>query len=96
MPEQYTIVGDASQQQAVAVLPCRTPCNLRLAIDAANPAIHPSHAWLALIFAQPVLEPKTADASKFTFVVSYDHVTKRKCLSGDQQIIGADRLAGSF
>ena len=57
------------EQRRVPTVPYRSPAQV------SSVYVRPSTRVLALVFAQPVLDPKTADAGKFTFVIGYDGVT---------------------
>ena len=50
---------------------------------------------LTLGLAQPVHEPKTVDARKFAFVVGYKRATNGECMSGNNEVIPADRRTSS-
>ena len=46
--------------------------------------------------AQPIFAEKALDAPELRFIVGDDGAANRHGMSSDEQIIGADRLAGSL
>jgi len=96
MPEQHTIVGDAYQHQAVTVLPCPTPCSYVWPLMSQNLANPPIPRMACPNFCAASSRAEDRGRERIHVRCQLRSVTKRKRLSGDEQIIGADRFAGSF